>query len=66
MKEVKERQYGTARNDRVQLELLNEEQRAIIDLRDREVTNDDALSDIEHDIDLEELRVKGDDLEKDA
>ena len=49
---------------RLQLELLNEERRAIIDLRDREVINDDVLRDIERDIDLEELRVKEDDLDK--
>ena len=51
---------------RIQLELLNEERRAAIDLRDREVINDDVLRDIEHDIDLEELRVKDDDLDNDA
>ncbi len=50
---------------RLQLELLNEERRAIIDLRDREVINDDVLRDIERDIDLEELRVKEDDLDND-
>jgi CPA1 family monovalent cation:H+ antiporter len=50
---------------RLQLELLKEERRAIIDLRDREVINDDVLRDIEHDIDLEELRVKEDDLDND-
>ena len=51
---------------RLQMELLNEERRAIIDLRDREVINDDVLRDIEHDIDLEELRVKEDDLDNDS
>jgi CPA1 family monovalent cation:H+ antiporter len=50
---------------RLQLELLNEERRAIIDLRDREVINDDVLRDIERDIDLEELRVKEDDFDND-
>ncbi len=50
---------------RLQLELLNEERRAIIDLRDREVINDNVLRDIERDIDLEELRVKEDDLDND-
>jgi hypothetical protein len=50
---------------RLQLELLNEERRAAIDLRDREVINDDVLRDIEHDIDLEELRVKEDDFDND-
>ena len=50
---------------RLRLELLNEERRAIIDLRDREVINDDVLRDIERDIDLEELRVKEDDLDND-
>lgn len=50
---------------RIQLELLTEERRAIIDLRDREVINDDVLRDIERDIDLEELRVKEDDLDND-
>jgi len=50
---------------RLQLELLNEERRAIIDLRDREVINDDVLRGIERDIDLEELRVKDDDLDND-
>ena len=50
---------------RLRLELLNEERRAIINLRDLEVINDDVLRDIEHDIDLEELRVKEDDLDND-
>jgi monovalent cation/hydrogen antiporter len=50
---------------RLHLELLSEERRAIIDLRDREVINDDVLRDIERDIDLEELRVKEDDLDND-
>jgi monovalent cation/hydrogen antiporter len=50
---------------RLQRELLNEERRAIIELRDREVINDDVLRDIERDIDLEELRLKEDDLDND-
>jgi monovalent cation/hydrogen antiporter len=50
---------------RIHLELLSEERRAIIDLRDREVINDDVLRDIERDLDLEELRVKEDDLDND-
>jgi monovalent cation/hydrogen antiporter len=50
---------------RLQLELLKEERRTIIDLRDRDVINDDVLRDIERDIDLEELRVKEDDLDND-
>ncbi|MBV8455937.1 MAG: hypothetical protein JO122_04915 [Acetobacteraceae bacterium] len=50
---------------RLHVELLNEERQAIIDLRDREVINDDVLRDIERDIDLEELRVKQDDLDND-
>jgi monovalent cation/hydrogen antiporter len=50
---------------RLQLELLKEERRVIIELRDREVINDDVLRDIERDIDLEELRVKEDDLDND-
>ena len=50
---------------RLHLELLSEERRAIINLRDREVINDDVLRNIERDIDLEELRVKGDDLDND-
>ena len=37
----------------------------VVDLRDREVINDDVLRDIERDFDLEELRVKEDDLDND-
>lgn len=50
---------------RLHLELLSEERRAVIDLRDRDVINDDVLRDIERDIDLEELRVKEDDFDND-
>jgi CPA1 family monovalent cation:H+ antiporter len=50
---------------RLRLELLNEERREIISLRDREVVNDDVLREIERDIDLEELRVKDDDFDTD-
>jgi monovalent cation/hydrogen antiporter len=47
---------------RLLLELLSEERRTIIDLRDREVINDDVLRNIERDIDLAELRVMDDEL----
>ena len=50
---------------RLDLELLKAERQTVIDLRDREVINDDVLRDIERDIDLEELRVKEDDLDND-
>jgi CPA1 family monovalent cation:H+ antiporter len=50
---------------RLRLELLNAERRTVIDLRDREVINDDVLRDIERDIDLEELRVKEEDIDND-
>jgi monovalent cation/hydrogen antiporter len=50
---------------RLQLELLQAERQAILDLHQREVINDDVLRDIEHDIDLEELRVMEDDLDHD-
>jgi CPA1 family monovalent cation:H+ antiporter len=50
---------------RLQMELLKAERQAILDLRDREVINDEVMRDIERDIDLEELRVKEDDLDND-
>ena len=50
---------------RLDLELLKAERQTVVDLRDREVINDDVLRDIERDIDLEELRVKEDDLDND-
>jgi hypothetical protein len=50
---------------RLLLELLKAERQAVIDLRDREVINDEVMRDIERDIDLEELRVKEDDLDHD-
>jgi hypothetical protein len=45
--------------------LRNAERQTVIDLRDREVINDDVLRDVERDINLEELRVKEDDLDHD-
>jgi hypothetical protein len=45
--------------------LRNAERQAVIDLRDREVINDDALRDVERDINLGELRVKECDLDHD-
>jgi CPA1 family monovalent cation:H+ antiporter len=51
---------------RLRVELLKAERQAVLDLRDREVINDDVMRDIERDIDLEELRVKEDDLDNDG
>jgi Na+/H+ antiporter len=50
---------------RLRCELLNAERQAVLELRDREVINDEVMRDIERDIDLEELRVKEDDLDND-
>jgi CPA1 family monovalent cation:H+ antiporter len=50
---------------RLRCELLKAERQAVLDLRDREVINDEVMRDIERDIDLEELRVKEDDLDHD-
>jgi CPA1 family monovalent cation:H+ antiporter len=50
---------------RLRIELLKAERQAVIDLRDQEVINDEVMRDIERDIDLEELRIKEDDLDHD-
>ncbi len=43
---------------RLGLELIEAERQAIIDLRDREIINDEVLREIEHDLDLEELQLE--------
>ena len=41
------------------------ESQAVLDLRDREAINGEVMRDVVHDLDLEELRVKEDDLDND-
>src|SRR5205085_12561029 len=46
---------------RLMLELVRAEREAVIDLRDRELIGDEALREVLHDLDLQELRYAPDD-----
>jgi len=57
--ETAERRQERLEHEQIQLSIISAQRNAVIDLRDRGEVNDDALREIERELDLEELRMEG-------